>query len=53
MAKNVTVAQLNGLLGINENSIIKIFMNKIENLKSKVTRIQEEIKELKREVKEL
>ena len=53
MAKSFTMAQLKELLDIHENTIIKIFTNRIENLESKITSIQEENKQLKGEVKAL
>ena len=53
MAKSFTMAQLKELLDIHENTIIKIFTNRIENLESKITSMQEEKKQLKGEVKAL
>ena len=53
MAKGFTMAQLKELLDINENTINKIFTNRIENLESKITSMQEENKQLKGEVKAL
>ena len=53
MAKSFTIAQLKELLDIHENTIIKIFTNRIENLESKITSMQEENKQLKGEVKAL
>ena len=53
MAKSFTMAQLKELLDIHENTIVKIFTNRIENLESKVIRMQEENKQLKGEVKAL
>ena len=53
MAKSFTMAQLKELLDIHENTIIKIFTNRIENLESKITSMQEENKQLKGEVKAL
>ena len=53
MVKSFTMAQLKKLLDIHENTIIKIFINKIENLESKITSMQEENKQLKDEVKAL
>ena len=47
------MAQLKELLDIQENTIIKIFTNRIENLESKITSMQEENKKLKGEVKAL
>ena len=47
------MAQLKELLDIHENTIIKIFTNRIENLESKITSMQEENKQLKGEVKAL
>ena len=41
MAKSFTMAQLRELLDIHENTIIKIFTNRIENLESKVISMQE------------
>ena len=51
MAKSFTMAQLTKLLDIHENTVIKIFTNRIENLESKITSMQEENKQLKSEVK--
>ena len=53
MAKGFTMAQLKELLDIHENTIIKVFTNRIKNLESKITSMQEEIKQLKGEVKAL
>ena len=53
MAKSFTMAQLKELLDIHENTIIKIFTNKIENLESKIRSMQKENKQLKGEVKAL
>ena len=53
MAKSFTIAQLKELLDIHENTIIKIFTNRIENLESKITSMQEENKQLKGEVEAL
>ena len=53
MAKSFTMAQLNELLDIHENTIIIIFTNRIENLESKITSMQGEKKQLKDEVKAL
>ena len=53
MAKGFTMAQLKVLLDIHENTIIKIFTNRIKNLESKITSMQEENKQLKGEVKAL
>ena len=53
MAKSLTMAQLKESLDIHENTIIKIFKNRIENLESKITSMQEENKQLKGEVKAL
>ena len=53
MAKRFTMAQLKQLLDIHENTIIKIFTNKIENLGAKIKKMQEENKQLKDEVKAL
>ena len=47
------MVQLKELLDIHENTIIKIFTNKIENLKSKTISMQEGNKQLKGEVKAL
>ena len=47
------MAQLKKLLDIHENTIIKIFTNRIENLESKITSTQEENKQLKGKVKAL
>ena len=53
MAKDFTMDQLKELLDIHKNTIIKIFTNRIENLKLKITSMQEENKQLKGEVKAL
>ena len=53
MAKNFTMAQVKELLDIHENTVIKIFTNRIENLESKITSMQEKNKQLKGEVKVL
>ena len=53
MSKGSTIAQLKELLNIHENTIIKIYTNRIENLESKITSMQEENKQLKGEVKAL
>ena len=53
MAKSFTMAQLKELLDFHENTIIKIFTNRIENLESKIISMQEENKQLKGEVKAL
>ena len=53
MAESFTMAQLKELLAIPENTIIKIFTNRIKNLESKITSIKEENKQLKSEAKEL
>ena len=53
MAKSFTMAQLKELLDIHENTIIKIFTNRIETLESKITSMQEENKQLKGEVNAL
>ena len=53
MATSFTMAQLKELLYIHENTIIKIFINRIENLESKLTSMQEKNKQLKGEVKGL
>ena len=53
MAKSLTMAQLKESLDIHENTIIKIFTNRIENLESKITSMQEENKQLKGEVEAL
>ena len=54
MVKSFTIAQLKELLDIHENTIIKIFTNRIKNLKSKVRSMQEENKQqLKGEMKAL
>ena len=47
------MAQLKELLDIDENTIIKLFTNRIENLESKITSMQEESKQLKGEVEAL
>ena len=41
------------MLDIHENTIIKTFTNRIENLESKITSLQEEYKPLEDEVKAL
>ena len=51
MSKSFAMAQLKELLNIHENTVIKIFTNRIENLESKITSMQEENKQLKSEVK--
>ena len=48
MAKSFTMAQLKELLDIDENTIMKIFANRIENLESKITSVQEENMQLKK-----
>ena len=53
MAKGFTMAELKELPNIPENTIIKIFTNRIANLESKITSMQEENKQLKGEVKAL
>ena len=53
MAKSFTMAQLKEFLDVHENTIIKVFTNRIENLESKITSMQEENKKLKGEVKAL
>ena len=53
MAKRFTMAQLKELLDTHENTVIKIFINRIGNLESKITSMQEENKQLKSEVKAL
>ena len=45
------MAQLSELLNIHENTVIKIFTNRIENLESKIKSMQEENKQLKGEMK--
>ena len=47
------MTQLKELLDIHENSIIKIFTNRIKNLESQTISMQEENKQLKGEVKAL
>ena len=47
------MAQLKEQLDIHENTIIKIFTNRIENLEPKITSMQEENKQLKGEAKAL
>ena len=42
MAKSFIMAQVKELLDIHEKTIIKIFTNRIENLKSKIISMQEE-----------
>ena len=44
------MAQLKELLDIHENTVIKIFTNRIENLESKITSMQEKNEQLKGEV---
>ena len=51
MAKSFTMAQLKEWLEIHENTIIKSFTNRVENLESKITSMQEENRQLKGEVK--
>ena len=51
MAKSFTMAQLKEWLEIHENTIIKIFTNRVENLESKIASMQEENRQLKGEVK--
>ena len=53
MAKSFTMVQPKELLDIHENTIIKIFTNRIKNLESKIVSVQEEIKQLKDAVKAL
>ena len=53
MAKSCTIAQLKEMLDVHENTIIKIFTSRIENLKSKIRSMQEENKQLKGEVNTL
>ena len=53
MATRFTMPQLKELLDIHENTIIKIFINRIENLESKITSMQEKNKQLKGKVKGL
>ena len=54
MAKSFTMAQLEEHeYPIHENTIIKIFTNRIKNLESKITNMQEENKQLKGKVKAL
>ena len=47
------MAQPKELLDIHENTIIKIFTNRIKNLESKIVSMQEENKQLKDAVKAL
>ena len=47
------MAQPKELLDIHENTIIKIFTNRIKNLESKIISMQEEDKQLKGEAKAL
>ena len=44
------MAQLKELLDIHENTVIKNFTNRIENLESKITSMQEKNEQLKGEV---
>ena len=53
MAKSFTMAQPKELLDIHENTIIKIFTNRIKNLELKIVSMQEENKQLKDAVKAL
>ena len=53
MVKSFTMVQLKELLDIHENTIIKIFTNRIEKLESKITSRQKENKQLKGEMKAL
>ena len=53
MDKSFTMTQLKELLDIHENTITKIFTNRIENFESKITSVQEENKQLKGEMKAL
>ena len=50
MGKSFTMAQLKELLDIHENTVIKIFTNRIENLESKITSMQEKNEQQKGEV---
>ena len=51
MTKGFAMAQLKELLDIHDDTIIKIFTNRIENLESKIASMQEEYKRLRGEVK--
>ena len=53
MAKSFTMGQLKELVDIHENTIIKIFTNRIENLESKIISMLGENKQLKGELKAL
>ena len=53
MAKRFTMGQLRELVDIHENTIIKIFTNRIENLESKIISMLGENKQLKGELKAL
>ena len=53
MVKSFTMAQLKELLDIHENTIVKIFTNRIENLEQKIISMQDKNKQLKGEVKPL
>ena len=53
MAKSFTMGQLRELVDIHENTIIKIFTNRIENLESKIISMLGENKQLKGELKAL
>ena len=53
MVNGFTMAQLKELLDVHENTIIKTFINRIENLESKIISMQEKNKQLKGEVKAL
>ena len=53
MANSFAMTQLKELLDIHENTIIKIFTSRIENLESKITSMHGENKQLKGEMKAL
>ena len=53
MAKSFTMAQPKELLDVHENTIVKVFTNRIKNLESKIISMQKENKQLKGEVKAL
>ena len=53
MAKSFTAGQLKGLLVIIEDTVIKVFWNRIQNLESKIANMQEGNKHQKGEVNAL
>ena len=53
MAKEISMAQLKDLLDIHENTILKIFNEKIDKLEKKLYGMNEENKELKNQIQEL